>query len=93
MKLYVGNLSFNTTEDELRNLFSQHGAVQEVNVITDRYTGQSRGFGFVQMDNNDGAKAISAVDGVALGGRNLKVSEAQPKREGGGDGGGRRERW
>lgn len=92
MKLYVGNLSFNTTETELRDLFSQHGTVQEVNVITDRYTGQSRGFGFVQMDDNDGPKAINAVNGVSLGGRDLKVSEAQPKREGGG-GGGRRERW
>mgnify|MGYP003573822930 CR=1 FL=1 len=83
-KLYVGNLSFQSTEDELRDLFSQYGEVQSVRVISDRDTGRSRGFAFVEME--DGGKAIQALDGYELGGRNLKVNEARerPDRSGGG---------
>ncbi|MFH1681479.1 MAG: RNA-binding protein [Candidatus Eisenbacteria bacterium] len=90
--MYVGNLPFTTTQDEIRELFATHGAVHEVNVITDRYTGQPRGFGFVEMDEAEALKAISALDGREMGGRNLKVSKANPRKENGGDGG-RRDRW
>ena len=89
-KLYVGNLSFSTTEDELRNVFEQHGKVESVNVIMDRDTGRSRGFGFVEMDDASAADAaMRALDGSELGGRNLKVNEAQDRARGGGGGGGR----
>ncbi len=89
-KLYVGNLSFSTTEDELRNVFEQHGKVESVNVIMDRDTGRSRGFGFVEMDDGSAADAaMRALDGSELGGRNLKVNEAQDRARGGGGGGGR----
>ena len=88
-KLYVGNLAFSTTEDELRTVFEEHGTVGSVNVITDRETGRSRGFGFVEMDDASAADAaMRALDGVDLGGRNLRVNEAQDKRGGGGGGGG-----
>jgi cold-inducible RNA-binding protein len=102
MKIYVGNLSFNTTEAELNELFSQHGEVTEVSVITDRETGRSRGFGFVEMkDDNAARNAISALEGTDLGGRRLTVNEARPRPAGGGGGGGnrggggggRRDRW
>ena len=94
-KLYVGNLSFSTTEDELRSAFEVHGSVGSVNVITDRETGRSRGFGFVEMDEASGAeKAMRSLDGSDLGGRTLKVNEAQDKRrDGGGGGGGGRGRY
>ncbi|MFH1679164.1 MAG: RNA-binding protein [Candidatus Eisenbacteria bacterium] len=92
MKIYVGNLPFNATEDELRELFAAHGTVQSVSLITDRETGRPRGFGFIEMDDTEGAAAIRALNGQDMGGRNLKVSEAQPRREGQG-GGGRRGRW
>ena len=85
-KLYVGNLSFNTTENELRELFGQHGAVQSAQIVTDRDTGQPRGFAFVEMDNADAA--ITALDNQPFGGRNLKVNIAKPKTGGGGGGGG-----
>ncbi len=83
-KIYVGNLPFSTTEDELRQLFTEHGAVESVNVISDRYTGQSRGFGFVEMAPADADTAIRALNGKTLGDRNLKVNEARPRGNGGG---------
>ncbi len=90
-KIYVGNLSFQTTEETLRNLFAQHGEVLSATVVTDRDTGRSRGFGFVEMDDASAADAaMRALDGTDLGGRNLKVNEAQDKRGGGGGGGGGR---
>ncbi len=88
-KLYVGNLSYNTTGTELEQLFSSHGSVQSATVITDRATGQSKGFGFVEMGTDaEAAAAIAALDGRDFGGRNLKVNEAQPRPAGGGGGGG-----
>ncbi len=88
-KLYVGNLPFSVTEDELRSLFEPHGSIASVNVITDRDTGRARGFAFVEMDEASAAdKAMSALDGTEMGGRSLKVNEAQDKRGGGGGGGG-----
>jgi RNA recognition motif-containing protein len=87
-KLYVGNLSFSTTEDELRSAFERHGSVDSVNVITERETGRSRGFGFVEMDEASAADdAMRALDGSDLGGRNLKVNEANDRQRGGGGGG------
>ncbi len=84
-KLYVGNLPFSTTEDELRQLFERHGAVGSVNVITDRETGRPRGFAFVEMDEASAADdAQRALDGTDLGGRNLRVNEAQERQRGGG---------
>lgn len=85
-KIYVGNLPFSATEDEIRDLFSQHGTVSSVNLISDRDTGRPRGFGFVEME--DIGDAISALDGAMFGGRNLKVNEARPREERGGGGGG-----
>lgn len=87
-KIYVGNLPFSSTEDELRSVFAQHGDVQSVNVITDRDTGRARGFAFVEMaDATAAGNAIRALDGSELGGRNLRVNEAEDKRRGGGFGG------
>ena len=100
-KLYVGNLPFSTTEDDLRDLFSQHGEVASASIVMDRETGRSRGFGFVEMANDaDAQSAIDAVNGQDMGGRSLQVNEARPKTEGprglgggggfgGGGGGGR----
>ena len=86
-KLYVGNLSFSTTEDELRTVFENHGSVASVNVITDRETGRARGFAFVEMEDASAADAaMQALDGSDLGGRNIKVNEAQDKQRGGGGG-------
>ncbi|MEE9212205.1 MAG: RNA-binding protein [Phycisphaeraceae bacterium] len=97
MKIYVGNLSFQTTEDSLRDLFAQHGATEEIVVITDRETGRSRGFGFVTMPEDSQAQAaIEALNGTEFDGRSLTVNEARPRTErggGGGGGGGRRDRW
>jgi RNA recognition motif-containing protein len=88
-KLYVGNLPFSVTEDELRSLFEKHGGVQSVSVISDRDTGRPRGFGFVEMEEASQAEsAMRALDGTQLGGRSLRVSEAQDRRSGGGGGGG-----
>lgn len=88
-KLYVGNLPFSTTEDELRAVFESHGSVESVNVITDRETGRSRGFAFVEMAEESAAQAaMRAVDGTEFGGRSLRVNEAQERRGGGGGGGG-----
>src|SRR5688500_14172096 len=86
-KIYVGNLAFNATEDELRELFGQHGSVSTVSLVTDRESGQARGFGFVEMENGAEA-AISALDGKQVGGRTLKVNEARPREDRGGGGGG-----
>ncbi len=94
-RIYVGNLPFSTTEDDVRGLFESYGAVHEVSLISDRETGRSRGFGFVDMEDNGAPAAIQALDGMEYGGRNLRVNEARPRdeqrpprRDGGGYGGG-----
>ena len=87
-KIYVGNLPFSATDDEVRALFSEYGTVDSVKLITDRDTGQPRGFGFVEMPSEAADAAIQALDNSSMGGRNLKVNEARPRREGGGGGGG-----
>jgi RNA recognition motif-containing protein len=93
-KIYVGNLPFSATEDELRDLFSQHGSVQSVSLVNDRETGRPRGFGFVEMPDDAAQAAIRALDGTDLGGRTLRVNEARPRTEGGGGGGyQKRARW
>ena len=91
--MYVGNLSFQTTESDLTNLFEQVGPVESVNIITDRDTGRSKGFGFVEMSSEDCEKAIGQFNGAELNGRALTVNEARPRedrsggRRGGGGGG------
>jgi RNA recognition motif-containing protein len=97
MRLFVGNLSFQTTETELQDAFGAHGTVSDCKVMTDRMTGRSRGFAFVTMGSQEeGQAAIRALDGQQLGGRPLRVNEATPREEGGGGrgpqggGGGRR---
>ena len=92
MDIYVGNLAYKTTDDDLRELFSAHGEVTSARVVTDRISGQSKGFGFVEMPDRDGAqKAIEAINGQDFQGRALRVNESQPKpredRRGGGGGG------
>jgi RNA recognition motif-containing protein len=88
-KLYVGNLPFSTTEDELRAVFERHGSVDSVNVITDRETGRSRGFAFIEMEDASAAdEAMRALDGSDMGGRNLRVNEAKERARGGRGGGG-----
>lgn len=80
-KIYVGNLNYSTTEEELRNMFSQYGTIESVNIITDRFSGQSKGFGFIEMANADEAQqAIDGMNQQELGGRTLKVNEAREKR-------------
>ena len=76
-KIYVGNLSFDTTEDSLRTLFAQHGAVESAKLMSDRDTGRPRGFAFVEMSNSDAPKAIQSLNGKDFEGRTLRVSEAQ----------------
>ncbi len=99
-RLYVGGLSYNTTEDQLRAYFAQAGTVTSAQVITDRDTGRSRGFGFVEMDDEEARRAIEELDGSDIGGRKLTVNQAQPRQDrgprperrggpGGGGGGGR----
>jgi len=92
-KLFVGNLSFNTTENDLQDTFAAHGTVLEANLMTDRMTGRARGFGFVTMSTEQEAqKAVEALNGASLDGRNLTVNIARPREEragGGGGGGGR----
>lgn len=92
MKLYVGNLSYQTTEDDLREKFEEFGVVNEVNIITDRDSGRSKGFAFVEMENTDEANAaIKEMDGANFGERTLTVNEARPREpRSGGGGGGRR---
>jgi RNA recognition motif-containing protein len=87
-KLYVGNLPFSSTEEDLKDLFGRYGTVSSVKVITDRETGRPRGFAFVEMDANGAQEAMRALDGNQFGGRPLRVNEAQ-ERERGGDRGGR----
>jgi cold-inducible RNA-binding protein len=83
--IFVGNLSFQTTEQEIRTLFEAHGSVDRVNIVTDRDSGQPRGFGFVEMTNDaEGNNAIGAINGKDVDGRTLNVNEAKPKTEGGG---------
>jgi cold-inducible RNA-binding protein len=85
MKLYVGNLSYSTTQDSLHDAFAAHGAVDEVAVITDRETGRPRGFAFVSMNNDEEARAaIEALNGAELDGRTITVNEARPKMDRGG---------
>ena len=101
--IFVGNLNFRTTQEELHAAFSQFGTVERVNIVTDRDTGQSRGFGFVEMTNRQEAEtAISQLNGAELNGRAMNVNEARPKPAGGGGGrggyggdrgGGRGHRW
>ena len=90
MKLYVGNLSFDTTNNDLNEIFGAVGTVQSTNVIEDRETGRSRGFGFVEMSSKaEGEAAISQLNGKEVDGRELKVNEAKPQERSGGGGGGR----
>ena len=90
MKLYVGNLAFETTGDDLKTLFAEAGTVESVSLIEDRETGRSRGFGFVEMSTKEeGAAAIQQFNGKDLGGRALNVNEAKPREDRGGGGGGR----
>ncbi len=90
-KLYVGNLSYGTTDASLRQMFEAHGTVASAQVVMDRDTGRSRGFGFIEMGSDQEAQAaITAMNGQQVEGRALTVNEARPKTEGGGGGGGRR---
>jgi len=90
MKLYVGNLAFETSSNDLQTLFAQAGTVESVSLIEDRETGRSRGFGFVEMSSKEeGAAAIQQFNGKELGGRALNVNEARPREDRGGGGGGR----
>ena len=103
MNIYVGNLPYSTTDEDLRQAFGAHGEVTSVNIIKDRFSGESRGFGFVEMASNEEAQAaIASLNGTELGGRTLNVNEARPRTEGGGGrggdrrgggGGGRRNNW
>jgi RNA recognition motif-containing protein len=89
-KIYVGNLPFTATESEVRDLFAQHGTVESVALPSDRETGRPRGFGFVEMPQADAQRAMQALNGFNMGGRPLRVNEAQDRpRTGGGGGGGR----
>ncbi len=101
-KIYVGNLPFSATDDEMTRLFGQHGTVHSVALINDRETGRPRGFGFVEMDDNEATAAIAALNGYEMDGRNLRVNQAEDKRTGGGGsrgsfggggGGGRSRGW
>jgi cold-inducible RNA-binding protein len=101
--IFVGNLSFDATEDAVRTMFEAYGTVDRVSVVTDRDTGRARGFGFVEMSvNAEADRAISALNGKELDGRALNINEARPKEDrggggggyrGGGGGGGRQKRW
>ncbi len=95
MNIYIGNMSFDTTEDQLRQAFAGFGEVTSVNIITDKYSGEPRGFGFVEMsEKSEAVAAISGLNGQELNGRELNVNEAKPRADrgnrGGGGGGGRR---
>jgi RNA recognition motif-containing protein len=90
MKIYVGNLSFNTSEAQLRDLFAQHGEVASASLVMDRETGRPRGFGFVEIhDDTQARAAMAALNGANIDGRDLTVNEAKPREGGGGGGGGR----
>ena len=82
MNIYVGNLPYSMTEEELRGLFAQHGDVTSAKIISDKFTGQSKGFGFVEMPNqSQGESAVKALDGSPISGRNLRVNEARPRTD------------
>jgi cold-inducible RNA-binding protein len=96
--IFVGNLSFGTTEDTIRSMFESYGTVDRVNIVTDRDTGRARGFAFVEMSvDSEGAAAINGLNGRDLDGRTLNINEARPKTDRGGNGGGgggrRQNRW
>lgn len=98
MNIYVGNMSFNTTEDEIRKAFEAFGEVSTINIIKDKYSGEPKGFGFVEMSGKEEAMAaISGLNNQDLNGRALNVNEAKPRTEGGGNrgggGGGRNKSW
>jgi RNA recognition motif-containing protein len=93
MKLYVGNLSYSVNDNSLRSIFEAYGAVESARVISDRDTGQSKGFGFVEMSDADGQKAMGALNGQELEGRGLRVNEARPQEPRTGGGGGSRDRY
>jgi RNA recognition motif-containing protein len=89
MNIYVGNLSWNLKDQDLSNLFASHGEVSSAKIVTDKFTNRSKGFGFVEMPNDDQAQAaITALNGSEVDGRNIVVNESRPKPEGGGSGGG-----
>ena len=97
-RIYVGNLPYSATEDELRELFGQYGDVIGVDLVNDRETGRPRGFGFVEMGESEADEAIQKLNNFSMGGRSLRINEARPRREsfgggGGGRGGGGRDRW
>ena len=82
MNIYVGNLHYSVTTDDLKEAFSEFGEIENVNIIMDKFTGESKGFGFIEMpDNSEADKAIKALNGKGLKGRNIKVNQAKPKRE------------
>jgi RNA recognition motif-containing protein len=85
MKIYVGNLPFSSTEEEVRKLFEEHGEIETLNLVNDRYTGRFRGFGFVEMDDDAAKAAIEALDGQDFGGRPLRVNEARSREPRGGN--------
>ena len=89
-KLYVGNLPFTATDEGVRALFSKHGTVEKVSLITDRETGRPRGFGFVEMSNADASRAMQSLNGADYEGRPLRVNEAEDRKRPGGGGGGPR---
>src|SRR6185436_516006 len=93
MNIYVGNLSWNLKDQDLSNLFATHGEVSSAKIVTDKFTNRSKGFGFVEMPNDDQAQAaIAALNGSEVDGRNIVVNESRPKPEGGGGGGGFKKR-
>ena len=93
-RIYVGNLPYSATEDELRELFGEYGDVLGVDLVLDRETNRPRGFGFVEMGEEDADKAIQNLNNTSMGGRTLRINEARPRRESfGGGGGGRRNSW
>jgi len=87
MKLYVGNLPYNISDDQLNDIFARFGTPDSARVVTDRMTGQSKGFGFVEFSNADQAKQAMSLNGTESGGRSLTVNEARPRNDGGGGGG------
>ncbi|MDB4285691.1 RNA-binding protein [bacterium] len=95
MNIYVGNLSYNVSESDLKELFGEYGSVSSVKIITDKFTGKSKGFAFVEMADDGGRAAIDGLNGQDEDGRSMKVNEARPREDnrGGGGGGGDRNRW
>ncbi len=90
MNIYVGNLPFNIGDEDLKKIFEEYGEVVSAKIITDKFTGRGKGFGFVEMESDDDAKtAIEELNNAEVGGRNIKVNESQPRPAGGGGGGGR----